>query len=64
MKTESIRIILNKYKTDHLSEDDAIKLIEDLNSNNYYYPWNTWPQITWNENSLPKYEVTCNHDTK
>lgn len=60
MKTESIRIILNKYKTDHLSEDDAIKLIEDLNNNNYYYPWSTWPQITWNENSFPKYEVTCN----
>lgn len=59
----SISIILREYKEKHISEDEAIQLIEDLYRNKTnYVPY--WPQITWDNtpNIVPKYEVTCKHD--
>ena len=58
---ESIYIILNQYKKEHITEEEAVKLIEDLYRNNKWntivYP--TWPQVTYAD-TFPKYEVTCN----
>jgi hypothetical protein len=56
----SISIILRQFKEEHISESEAIQLIEDLyRYKNYYVPY--WPQITY-DNSFPKYEkyeITC-----
>ena len=58
---DSLYIILNQFKKDHITEEEAIKLIEDLYRNNKWntvvYP--TWPQVTYTD-TFPKYEVTCN----
>lgn len=58
----SIYIILNQFKNDHITEDEAVQLIEDLykGKNNYipvYYP--TWPQITYEQPNYKTHEVTC-----
>ena len=60
----SLSIILNKFKTGGLTEEEAIQLIEDLfdkaTINNYpTIPY--WPQITYTdgEPKFQKYEVTC-----
>jgi hypothetical protein len=69
MTNNSVKIILNQYKQEHITEDEAIQLIEDLYSNNTIinnlpsYPWTTYPLITY-DTKFPKYEITCNHDTK
>lgn len=61
---KSLSIILNKFKTGGLTEEEAILLIEDLFNkttiNNYpYVP--SWPQITYadSEPKFQKYEITC-----
>lgn len=58
---DSLYIILNQYKKEHITEEEAVKLIEDLYRNNKWntivYP--TWPQVTYTD-TFPKYEVTCN----
>jgi hypothetical protein len=64
MKNNSTRIILEKFKKDLITEEEALILIEDIYSNNsYYYPY--WTYRTFNtgteENPL-KYEVTCTHE--
>lgn len=57
----SISLILNLYKKDSISLDEATQLIEDLYTNrNTYVPiYPQWPQITWTEPQ--KWEVTCNN---
>lgn len=56
----SISIILKQFKEEHISESEAVQLIEDLYRNRwpYYVPYTPWPQITY-DNNFPKYEVTC-----
>ena len=50
MTNDSVKIILNQYKQEHITEDEAIQLIEDLCSNNTIinnppsYPWTTYPR--------------------
>lgn len=60
----SVSIILNLYKKDNISLDEATQLIEDLykNKDSYIPVYPQWPQITYTE--PPKWEVTCSHDTK
>lgn len=57
----SISIILNQYKKDNISEEEAIQLIEELCKNNIsyipYYPY--WFHNTYDTQQFPKYEVTC-----
>ena len=52
----SISIVLKQFKEEHISESEAIQLIEDL----YRYNTSYWPQITWETPNFPNYEVTCN----
>ena len=69
MTNNSISIILRQYKEEHISEQEAITLINDV-VNNYryvpYYPWWNNGQVTWETNqTIPefkKFEVTCKHD--
>ena len=61
----SICIVLEQYKKNHITIEEAIQLIEDLykgNSNTFIYPsYPTWPQITYDTNpNFQKYEITCN----
>ena len=57
---KSINIILEQYKKENITEEEVIKLIEDLYVNNRWntvvYP--TYP-VTYTD-TFPKYEVTCN----
>ena len=62
---ESISIILKQYKKENLTEEEAIKLIEDIYKTRieYVYPitYPTYPTITW-DNSKPNWrdwKVTC-----
>lgn len=57
----SIYIILNQYKNGHISEEEAVQLIEDLyrNKNAYIPIFPQWPQITYTEPKYQKWEVTC-----
>lgn len=64
MTNDSVKIILNQYKQEHITEDEAVQLIEDLfdktTINNYpYVPY--WPSITYTdgEPKFQKYEITC-----
>ena len=61
VNNSSISIILNQYKKDNITEKEAIQLIEELCKNNIsyipYYPY--WPQITYDTQQFPKYEITC-----
>jgi hypothetical protein len=61
VNNSSISIILNQYKKDNITEEEAIQLIEELCKNNTsyipYYPY--WPQITYDTPQFPKYEITC-----
>ena len=65
MSGNSVSIILNLYKEDSISLDEAAQLIEDLYKNkNYYTPvYPQYPQITWWEEPQ-KWEVTYSHDTE
>ena len=61
VNNSSISIILNQYKKDNITEEEAIQLIEELCKNNTsyipYYPY--WPQVTYDTQQFPKYEITC-----
>lgn len=67
-KKESIKIVLYTYKNGHLSEEDAIKLIEDITScdntiinNPPIIPY--WPTITYEQPTIPqRWEITCKTD--
>ena len=52
---ESISIILNQYKKENISEEEAIQLIEDL----YRQQNVVWWHNTQYEQQIPSYEVTC-----
>ena len=61
----SLGIILRQYKSDSITEEEAIRLIEDLTNRNNYIPiFPQWPQITYETfpNTQPtwkRWEVTC-----
>ena len=59
VNNSSISIILNQYKKDNITEEEAIQLIEELCKNNTsyvpYYPY--W--VTYDTQQFPKYEITC-----
>lgn len=61
MNQESLRIILKTYSKGGFSEDETVQLIEELCKNNIsyvpYYP--SWPQITYDTQKFPNYEITC-----
>lgn len=65
MNNESLYIILTQYKKEHITEEEAVRLIDDLynnsNWNRIIYPTypSTWPQITYKTTTFPKFEVTC-----
>ena len=50
----SIYIILNQYKNKHITEEEAVQLIEDLYRNTYIPIFPQWPQ---------KWDVTYSYDT-
>ena len=54
----SICIILNQFKNEHITEDEAVHLIEDLykDRNNYIPIFPSWPQITY---KTSPYEIIC-----
>lgn len=67
---KSLEIILEKFKEDLITKEEAAQLIEDLYNKNTYSPWFVpastpfiqWPQITYEE-KYPQYEITCSkHD--
>ena len=54
----SISIILKQFKEEHISESEAIQLIEDLyRYKSYYIPY--WPQITYETPQPQRFEITC-----
>ena len=57
----SIHIILEQFKRGHLSEEEAVSLIEDLyrDKNNFIPIFPQWPQITYTEPQYQRWEVTC-----
>lgn len=60
----SLGIILRQYKSDSITEEEAIRLIEDLtNTNNYIPIFPSWPQITYTTPdttpSWKRWEITC-----
>lgn len=61
----SLEIILEKFKEDHITREEAVQLIEDLYTKNTYSPWvvpasiPSWPQITYENDKFPQYEITC-----
>lgn len=60
---ESLYIILNQFKKEHINEDEVIQLIENLYGNRTYptiYPI-AYPTITYKE--FPSYEVTCTQNS-
>ena len=61
MSGSSLEIILRQYKSGNISEEEAIRLIEDLTSRSNYIPiYPNWPEITYETNpSWKKWEVTC-----
>ena len=60
---ESINIILNQYKKENISEEEAAKLIEDLYNKKYvyvpYYTSSSPYSPYYNNEPTYKYEVTC-----
>ena len=56
----SIYIILKQFKEGHISEEEAVQLIEDLYKKYNFVPtFPQWPQITYTEPKFQKWEVTC-----
>lgn len=55
MRTESLYIILNQFRKEHITEEEAIQLIEDL----YRQQNVVWWYNTHHEQQFPSYEVTC-----
>ena len=63
MKSNSAKIILNKFKKDLITEEEALILIEDIYSNNsYYYPYWMYRTLDTGTENPFKYEVTCTHE--
>lgn len=67
----SIAIILRQYKKEHISEEEAIQLINDLTYRlqyiPYYTPWWNNSDVTWEKNKIKipdygTYKVTCEHE--
>lgn len=62
---ESLCIILNQFKKEYISEEEAVKLIEDLYNKTWvpYSPWTipTYPSKPWTTEPIYKYEVTCSY---
>lgn len=60
MSKNSIYIILNQYKKEHITEEEAVTLLEDIfNEKTHYIPSTiTYPWVTY-ENTFPTYETTC-----
>ena len=55
----SIRVILDLYKNNSISIDEAIQLIEDLYKNKWYYIPYT-PIVTYETSqNIPDYKITC-----
>lgn len=68
---KSLEIILEKFKEDLITREEAIQLIEDLYNKNTYFPWGVpastpsiWPLTTYEtEKTYPEYKITCSeHD--
>ena len=57
----SISIILREYKEEHISENEATQLIEDLYRYRYIYTpiFPSWPQITYETQQPQHFEITC-----
>jgi len=54
---ENLKIILNLYKKECITEEEASRLIEDIFDNKIvYYPY--YNTLTYTL-PFPKYEVTC-----
>lgn len=49
----SIYIVLNQFRNEHITIEEAVQLIEDLyrDRNTYVPTFPTWPQITYYETS-------------
>ena len=65
MNKESLKIILNQFKQEHITEEEALTLIDDLCKNyntNYIYPWYQ-PHTVW-EADPKKFEITCKQELK
>lgn len=64
----SIAIILRQYKEGHISEEEAIQLINDLTYKPqyipYYTPWREYNDVMWKDNKteIPDYKITCKHE--
>ena len=58
---DSLYIILNQYKKEHITEEEAVQLIGDLyrNQTTYFPVYPTWPQVTYEQQTYKTYEVTC-----
>lgn len=61
----SEEIILNAYKTGHLTLEESLQLLRDINRG-YVYPfYPCYPQITYQgDTDIPtkEFTVTCTHD--
>jgi hypothetical protein len=60
----SEEIILNAYKTGHLTLEECLQLLRDINRG-YVYPfYPTYPQITYQLDTVPtkEFTVTCTND--
>ena len=57
----SLYIILNQYKKEHITEEEAVQLIGDLyrNQTTYFPVYPNWPQVTYEQPTYKTYEVTC-----
>ena len=56
----SLEIILRKVKEGALSEEEAIQIINDIKSVNYYPYWPNTITYDTQIKPFPKYEITCN----
>ena len=59
----SIAIILHQFKEGHITEEEAVRLIEDIYGTKYTYApiFTQWPQIP---TQPQKWEITCSNDIK
>jgi hypothetical protein len=68
---KSLEIILEKFKEDLITREEAVQLIEDLcTKSTTYSPWyipvstpSIWPFTYETEKTFPEYKITCSeHD--
>ena len=65
---KSLEIILEKFKEDLITREEAVQLIEDLYNKSTYSPWVVpnpyiWPLPYETEKTFPEYKITCSkHD--